>query len=659
MAGVNIKQLVESKIGRINLVRPVNIYPYMEHIKRLANESHIAIGIKYNGEAVNLVCVNGKIIGYSNLIGFKYLCIDRKIDFSNMVIYQAEMLGDTFFIYDLVYMNGKLLVTNNVTYKERFALITEVPLICGKYRAQRRFLLFDRFTQKLISKFLLMLTHTKIPNDGAIIYCGITHIIYTDLCIYKYKPRHELTVDLLMKGSKIYTYADKGHNQFVELTGFNIIDDKKVGVQNACNEFRFSNDNKSVIITRPRPDRTAPNRKFIVEATYGEFKNYIHMKDIIQRLGLKIQEDYDDDRLDSRSYALKKKFNFFAYETHKIKAEILEKQSGVILDCGFGQGADYSKYKGNIKKFYAIEPNMDNIYRGVTERKDFKDLMDVDIKTGKLELIFEFAQCIIPIVEKCDFINFMFSFTYFFKTRNYFNAMMDIIRGSSKITGESKIDTKDTGASVVNILTFDGEKYCNLKNNEFYTVQNLNKDCDKPGFGRAFHTDLIFSKTAKNIHEYGVYKSMMIEEFKKNGFDLADFKDTKDFKFKIEEPYVKAYADTVVNYTFVANRIPCISLYKDILPSIVTSLFNTDIKTTEFDNYNLDVISACKFIKSKFIHHKLDEYKLDWKNVCINNEDDINKATLIATFITNAIVDIKIKKDNSKVLFTICDINFV
>lgn len=597
----NLEKIVSHILRDLGeIVKPVNIYPYQNHIPRVLEQKEVAIGIKYNGVNCKLVTTSDyKLIGYTMLNGFfKYIATDRNIDFSSICIFDTELMDGKFYIFDFLYRCGKPLF-GKLSYKERFVLIPLFKMYGGiEYTAQRRMSIFAKFDHLLVEKALIMLRHCKLNNDGFIIYTGIYEIDPKKLIILKYKPINELTVDLLVKKNNdnisLYALESKPRsNVMVEVKIKNIIDEKGILEDGKYFEFLFVNKD-SIKVTRPRPDRTGPNRSFIIKTTYEEFVNYIPLDKILDKFNVKRVEE-KEAKISSKEISAMKKFKYLSYLQHKLKDSILGSQKGTVLDCGFGPGADYVKYGKDVTKIYAFEPNFNFIHKAIYERK-------ID-KEPRVDLRLDLGQLCDPIYEGVDNINFMFSFTYFFESKRIFDGIVDLVRQSSKV------------GTIVNILTFDGGKFAALsakiaKKNDPHRgidIKLLTPNLKQPDFGVTFHTDLKHSITAKNLHEFGVYRELLNEGMIKNGFMLTDFKEDIKYDIRDFDEEIKDYAATIVSYQFKMVNLYTVGDYKDIFNKALESLdYKTDMKLV---TDNDDLLMTIKKIKSTYIGYDVNNIK--------------------------------------------------
>jgi SAM-dependent methyltransferase len=621
-------------------VRPMNGYPYDKHIPALLKQSEVAIGSKYNGVSYLIYAryIKGQIFACSNSAEYKKLCLDDiPADIPDLAIFEGELVNNTFFLYDMIYVKG------------------------GKIKAIKRYLIIEKLSQYSIEKQLLLHRYDPIPNDGDIFYSNIHDKKYHNLNIIKIKPIHELTVDMLHINGKLFVLDNKAvagqADKLVELKGHTILDEEKILEDKKVYEFLFLP--KGVLkVIRPRPDKTIfPNKYYVYEITKQEFENYIPIDKLLLKYGQ--HPHVHDIKSKQREKTPKERiFGKFMYLNHIIKKEFLEQQKGKVLDVGFGRGRDYVKYLPTVTDIYGVEPNMDNIYEAFLYKEH-----QVNHGDKRLHLTINYAQLIDPI-PNCDFINFMFSFTYFCKSRQVFDAMMDVTRGSSK------------PGTKVYILTFDGEKYSKLKSSQGLSFKFVNKDNSTPAFGNGVHTDLEYSFTASNIFEYLVYKEILVSEFIKNGYGLT--KVTTDFKIfdEIKDPSILQYSKTITLYEFTANNFIPTSAFKDDLPSVVECLFGPYDEKIDFTNNN--IINTCKYIKSKFINTQFPvisriKYPLAILNIDIVasevslTKQEIHKISLLNIFIngTAMIVNKTISELKEAKLhiptkkLTICGINIL
>jgi hypothetical protein len=607
MEGKNLEKIISHILRGIGeLSRPVNIYPYKNNIPRVLSQPEIAIGIKYNGVNCKLITTHDyKLLGYTMMNGFfEYIINDRDIDYSNICIFDTELLASadgisTFYIFDFLYGDGKPFV-GSMTYKERFVKIPKIPMYGGvKYVARRRVSIFAKFDHNLIEKAMIMLSQTKISNDGFILYTGVYELDPKKLTIFKYKPINELTVDLLVKiggaDKKVSLFALESKPKssvMVPIKIKNIVDEKGILEDGKYFEFLFT-DNDTIKVTRARPDRTGPNRSFIIKTTYEEFVNYVPIEKILDKFGVKKVEEKKKE-LVGKELALMKKFKYLSMLQHKFKETILGSQDGVVVDCGFGAGADFDKYGTNVKKVYGLEPNFDNIHKAIKERKLGNN--------PRLELRLDLGQLCAPI-PGADNINFMFSFTYFFDSERVFNSIIDLVRQSSKV------------GTIVNILTFDGDKFAKLAEkiakkadpHRAIDIKLLNVPYTGPNFGVAFHTDLKHSITARNIHEFGVYRELLNEGMFRNGFVLTEFKEDIKYDIRDADEEIKDYASTIVYYKYKMANVVTVGDYKDIFTSALTDLdYKTDMKFVRDDD---DLLMTIKKIKSTYIGYNVSNKK--------------------------------------------------
>ena len=189
-------------------------------------------------------------------------------------------------------------------------------------------------------------------NDG-LIYTP-TKAIYADnsLPTLKWKFDHHQSVDVLVK-SNVDNYYDcyvNGPDGLIKFKEYPLFSAESI-VENSIIEVSFDNKSKLFYKLRSRPDKEVPNFIKVADDFWNDITNPIPITDLSRRT-LFVTNKYNDWK-EYRKYSNSEKDRL-------IKENIDE--NSIVLDIGFGKGADITKYTSKgIKNIIAVEPDKNNI----------------------------------------------------------------------------------------------------------------------------------------------------------------------------------------------------------------------------------------------------------------------------------------------------------
>jgi len=251
---------------------------------------------------------------------------------------------------------------------------------------------------------------------------------HPDIC--KWKPKEELTIDLLIKWKavpsgkvlELYT-VDKGNE--VLFTKFPNVDVENVLTinlpSNSIVEYGYNYEKKILEPRRVRVDKRFPNRKDVVEDV---------AQDILNPL--------DEETMKGDTFTLLRKYH------NSVKKNLFEKAGGkTLLDIGSGYGGDLGKWKA-YDKIVAVEPDLEHI-------EEMKKRLVTYGMENKVKIVHAGGQETEKITNavkewiggRVDTISNMLSLTFFWQSSELVESLVNTIISNIKEDGKYIFLTMD------------------------------------------------------------------------------------------------------------------------------------------------------------------------------------------------------------------------
>lgn len=217
---------------------------------------HYVCSWKVDGERVHLVFLDG----------LSYI-VNRKDETKSMelnhpyldgTIFDCELIGDVVLVFDLVVCRHDTSV-GLLPYHQRHQVAGE--LIDGMKNVK----------MKPIFQITEYVPTNEYKTDGVIftpVHQRVSPQQGMDIPIYKWKPPHEHTIDLLVRGNMLYDSSGKVYTGYFKDLG-----------QNVVWEFRYNNGRLEHV--RPRTDKERGNSRFIIDSTLESQKENILLSELL------------------------------------------------------------------------------------------------------------------------------------------------------------------------------------------------------------------------------------------------------------------------------------------------------------------------------------------------------------------------------------------
>lgn len=231
--------------------------------------------LKYDGERYLLLVYQNNIYMINETTVKR---VDSKCKIPDNTLLDAELVGNTFYIFDILFYNNK--DVREKYLPERYAIINSLTLP-QKYKISTLFTSFNE-----LSKYILPL---KKGIDGIIFIPK--NQPYKNNCTYKYKPVNLLTIDFIIKKGQLYMETVGGLELF-RGTKDNPYD---VDTPFQCKfeyeegdvvEFTFDKDNQKFIGLRKRGDKLKPNFIKVALDVWYDIFNEIDIISFIQNISI-------------------------------------------------------------------------------------------------------------------------------------------------------------------------------------------------------------------------------------------------------------------------------------------------------------------------------------------------------------------------------------
>lgn len=306
--------------------------------------------------------------------------------------------------------------------------------------------------------------------------------------IYKWKPKHQLTIDFgindrgnltVKKGSDLTEFRVNINKQMLSFKAPNGISGKQVG------EFKYNSNNKNWELIRLRWDKQTPNSILVAQNIWNVLNKHIS-EDMLMGI-------------DTNMFMLRKYHNM-------VKKDIIlshVKKDDIILDIGGGRGGDLTKYltlEPSIVLF--VEPNQSNLEE---LKRRISDLEAIN-KTTKFLYIHTQAQDTETIltfmkqnkIPKFDVVSLFFSLTFFFNTKKDLQNLIKTICKTMKRRGRI-IGTTMDGDAAERILK--NGKY----RNEFFQLEVTEKKKFSDRVKITLSDETIVGEQSENLVKFNIF----------------------------------------------------------------------------------------------------------------------------------------------------------
>lgn len=558
----------------------------------------------------------------------------------NSTILQGEWYNRKCYIFD------SICITNDTLFEENFSVrYKKIEKFFDKnLKNNKRVELKTFFMGKDLYKNVKdclkhnsLLEKEKIMNDG-IIFTPLNEPFKNDHT-YKFKYPEMMTIDFKVKQKRStkngYEFELHIGVEVFHLTSiFNPIveDDKKIASsilidndnkdkekinENSIIECRYDIQQNKWIYYRLRKDKIVPNFYTTAYSVFNDIINPITSDMLLEYIRNATPAKMNNK---SRDY-----FMNMRTVHNEIKRKLIAKycEDKVILDLGYGAGGDNHKYNSaNIKKIYAVEPNIENIKEAKSRlRKIDKKYSDnVYVMFNRAQDTDIICKQILKINKNVflqqDVVASFFSLSFFFKTENDLNKLILTIDKNLKKDGFF-VGTTIDGELLYKY--FEEKKKNKLEVKNIFSIKRLT--FEKPTFGSSVqvHYD---NTIVQNQTEYYVLWSVFVNLLRSKNIYLksSNIISMEDDKSSNTSDELKINDLCKFYRTFVFKK---------------ESNSNTEIENLTSSLEKVEITPTIDIIK-------------DIKNLSLNNSRDLNILDFGSReFISNDMVRIGVVGDGS------------
>jgi SAM-dependent methyltransferase len=295
---------------------------------------------------------------------------------------------------------------------------------------------------------------------------------YPDIC--KWKPKEELTIDLLIKWlpdenseqkRTLQLYANQKGKPEIFLQSLGRVDQYNPMTLNLPDdtvvEYGYDYETQTLTPRRIRHDKSKPNRMEIAEDVWRDISTPIEKETMI-----------------GNNFTLLRRYH------NRIKRGLLSVSRKCLLDIGTGRGGDINKWQG-FDKIVAIEPNREHIQE-LEKRLENSNLRErVLIVEASGQDTKEIQQAVEAWCgDRVDIISFMLSLTFFWQSPELVQALCNTILTTLKPGGE------------ILFLTMDGD----LVEQTFEPAFQTGPALKQLQFGDIATLEYFGDKTPKELH---------------------------------------------------------------------------------------------------------------------------------------------------------------
>jgi hypothetical protein len=329
-----------------------------------------------DGVKTNNYFVTNKLNGtryYLYIIGGTFYLIGRtgsKITTVNTfvwVIYQSSNKSSKYILDGEYFDNGKSKILyyafdiifatkpdiNLYPYEKRLGYLKQTTDMFKESPMKMKTIFYGSDTYKIVDYMKAEFKEEWDYDNDGLIYTP-TKAIYGNISTptLKWKFDHHQSVDVLVKsyGDNYYECYVNGKDELIKFKDY-LLFSPELLVENSIIEVSFDNKTKLFYKLRSRPDKEVPNFIKVANDFWNDITNPIPITDLSRRT-LIVTNKFIDWK-EYRKYSNSEKDRL-------IKENIDE--NNIVLDIGFGKGADISKYTSRgIKNIIAVEPDKNNI----------------------------------------------------------------------------------------------------------------------------------------------------------------------------------------------------------------------------------------------------------------------------------------------------------
>lgn len=267
---------------------------------------------------------------------------------------------------------------------------------------------------------------------------------YVSSKIFKIKNFDELTIDFKIINGQITTVQkDDDETKYVVFNGevCNTFDpNTQIDWGNFTNlegnvvEFKpVKKDDKIYLTpTRIRYDKTSPNSTITARNIWDEIESPWSEKTLLA--------------LD---------FNRLYYQNNRLKTEIFENISGIIVDIGSGRGGDVTKWK-KADKVLCIEPDLENfieLNRRILCNNLQNKITTLNCKGQDTDIIIKELKKILPNNNVSITVSMMLSLSFFWKNKYTLDSLQNTLISISQLSNQN---------TYFNFFTIDGQRTLEL-----------------------------------------------------------------------------------------------------------------------------------------------------------------------------------------------------
>lgn len=530
-------------------------------------------------------------------------------------IIQTENYKNVFWVFDVICIENKSLFNEKFKKRQEELKIfyDKLTYETKKHIKLKKFYYNDlKIAVKNVFEFNKSEEEIGNKNDG-IIFTPINETFKNDKT-YKFKYSKYMTIDFLLKKTNIeheYTLNIRVEDWFLDSI-FNPVGVDKIvnkirieknsefynkNLDNKIIECKYDTVTKEWSVYRERLDKNKPNFYTTAYSVFNDIINPITENDIINTI-----ENYSEITQIKTNDIVMDFFKEYRSQHNSIKKTLISyycKEKNV-LDLGYGRGGDNHKYADNeIKRLYAVEPNIEFIKEAKSRLKQKKELHNkVYILYNKAQDTNQIRSQINNINKKNNFsanpnvIVSFFSLSFFFQSKKDLDQLIDTI--------DSNLNINDHFVGT----TIDGEllyKYFVEKNTNILSVKNVfsikrfddSKIPEIPEIGNKIEAN--YDNTiVKNQTEYYVLWTLFVELLKSKNIILIESK-IIEMNESIEsiDPVLKNDLEKIIKLsslyrTFVFKKVDknIINNVKENNISSIQNMQDNKMNTTQLKELN-------------------------------------------------------------------------
>ena len=630
---------------------------------------------KLNGVRYFLYILNGEfyLIGKSSKkdiieIDLVWLFTKTNSNIKGVYILDGEYFNNNYYAFDILYHDNEIIVDKQYIYRLDYLVKLTNYMYSFISNIFMKYIKYGIDTYDVIQYMKLNFTEWDYDNDG-LIYTSFNSL-YADKenKTLKWKFDHHQSLDVSIKSivnkpNYYECYVVNVDNTHIEIN--EIIKDKNKYKLYSSTKFKdndiveisFDRTKKEFFPIRLRPDKINPNFITVAKSFWKDIKNPIPITTLSKK------------NLILNSNCTWKSYRSYANKTAKTNIINSLDKEHIIIDIGFGKGADIEKYIYNGNKYIiGIEPDENNIKEFIKRSKDklkknnniytyttSGKKIDLSIinKSGSDETLVEDIKRLLDQYQYKNEITvcMFFSLTYFFNKDDDFVKLVDNIY---KFYSKRIVGTVMDGIKTIDFINnYSYDENClklsfNLEGENITNEKELQK---LGGFTNDIYISIPDSSTVKGHHEYLVFFNNFESILRWYGYYLYDkeyfnFKSPNEncllnyfsslnlkFDFRINKNYEQD--NKLINYMFDLNKKIGIPLYSNYFYKCINNI-RKNYKLSYEDLYN---IIEEMFLQNKnhIVKYDTDYFLIDENDDVIENEDELDFNNKVHHVLTNSI----------------------